>query len=173
MASSFYRRASGGSGSSIQLNVVGVDSTDVDFPLAVKELQDLIDPKDIKKYAALGGLQGIAQKLRTDTKKGLSDEVDLVTENDVTTEVAFGMRKKRYAFLFPFFLLLDSLMTDSFSSSSFVVHGFSVLDDLLLLFFCCFCFILLHMGRMCCQRPSRPASSGWCTTRSRTGLSSS
>ena len=100
MASSFYRRASGGSGSSIQLNVVGTDSTDADFPLSVKELQDLIDPKDIKKYSALGGLQGIAQKLRTDIKKGLSDELDLVTENDVTTEVAFGMRKKRYALRF-------------------------------------------------------------------------
>lgn len=70
---------------------MGKTSTDDGFSLQVKELQELVDPKDVKKLLALGGLEGVRQKLKTDLKIGLVPENDEMPEG----EVAYGHRKRR------------------------------------------------------------------------------
>jgi len=40
-------------------------------------------------------LNGIVEALKTDTKKGLTQEINLVTEGNHTQEVPFGRRKEK------------------------------------------------------------------------------
>jgi len=69
-----------------------------EFPITVKQLQDLVDPKSIKNLRELGGTQAVVERLRTDPKKGLStSEVDMVTDRKgVAHSVPFGARKKQF-----------------------------------------------------------------------------
>ena len=73
---------------------MGTSIGDDGFNVQVKDLQELIDPKDIKKYLALGGLDGLRQKLRTDTKVGLGLELD-ESSGDPPHEEPYGNRKKK------------------------------------------------------------------------------
>lgn len=67
-----------------------------DFSIPISDFQDLIDPKSLQKYNVLGGLEAIRTKLRTDLKKGLSEEVDQVEKEGELAEVPYGLRKKKY-----------------------------------------------------------------------------
>ena len=68
------------------------------FPITVKQLQDLVDPKNKKKLAELGGIVGVVDRLRTDPKRGLqTSEVDAVPDaKGVVHNLQFGHRRAQF-----------------------------------------------------------------------------
>jgi P-type Ca2+ transporter type 2C len=84
-------------GSASSANASGGGAPDA-FPVTVKQLQDLVDPKNKKKLAELGGIVGVVGRLRTDPKRGLStSEVDTVPNAaGELAPVPFGDRRAQY-----------------------------------------------------------------------------
>ena len=68
-----------------------------DFDIVIEDLQDLLDPKNVARYNALGGTPGIALKLKTDIKKGLREDMESYSDPDtgIVTQELFGSRKQR------------------------------------------------------------------------------
>jgi P-type Ca2+ transporter type 2C len=88
------------------------------FPIAVRQLQDLVDPKSTKKLAELGGVDAVVKALRTDPKQGLSAAAE-AEDGAGPNEPQFARRRTQYgvnrlppATSAPFWLLVWEAMQD-------------------------------------------------------------
>ena len=149
-----YQPVGSGTGDAIEMRALPLSSTStaaagrssissVDaFPVTVKQLQDLVDPKSKKKLQELGGIVGVVNKLRTDPRRGLStQEVDTTKDaSGVEHSEVFGSRRAQFganrlppAESTPFYMLVWEALQDKtliiLIVAAFISIGIGIYDE--------------------------------------------